>query len=136
MALAPGPVPDGPVPDGPVPDGPGPMALVRWPWSGLPLRSDSRSRCPIPWPVLAWPVLAWPVLAWPVLACPVLACPVADCRGPVPRFPHHGARIPGTDSGYENGGSLPFFNDSGRPGGLASAPALFRVNNYRKNGMA
>jgi hypothetical protein len=54
----------------------------------------------------------------------------------VPRFPHHGARIPGTDSGYENGGSLPFFNDSGRPGGLASAPALFRVNNYRKNGMA
>ena len=95
---------------GPVPDGPVPDGPV----------PDG------PGPVLAWPVLAWPVLAWPV----------ADCRGPVPRFPHHGARIPGTDSGYENGGNLPFFNDSGRPGGLASAPALFRVNNYRKNGMA
>ena len=72
----------------------------------------------------------------PVPDGPVPDGPVPDGRGPVPRFPHHGARIPGTDSGYENGGSLPFFNDSGRPGGLASAPALFRVNNYRKNGMA
>ena len=57
-----------------------------------------------------------------------------DCLGPVASV--LGPRFPGTDSGYENGGNLPFFNDSGRPGGPASAPALFRVNNYRKNDMA
>jgi hypothetical protein len=86
--------------------------------------------------VLACSVLACSVLACSVLACSVLAWPIALALGPRPKVPRDRARIPGTDSGYENGGNLPFFNDSGRPGGLASAPALFRVNNYRKNGMA
>jgi len=61
-------------------------------------------------------------------------CAAVGSRGPWSA--HHGARVLDPGLGARNRRNPPKIAILAPWGGVAAAPALFRVNNYRKNDMA
>ena len=89
-------------------------------------------------PALDVPALAIPALDARLLDVPALDVPALDVRRSMPRRSLRAPWRKGPDarSGAQKARFSAVFPDFRPRGGAASAPALFRTNNYRKNDMA